>query len=235
MRIMIVGGAGYVGSIIRPALEEQYDCRHLDLVAPPGAEAHRVTIGDVHDEQAVTTAVQGADCVLYLAMGKDAQGHIHAIQPAVSVNVGGTYHVLRAALAAGVRRFVYASSLSVYENLHSRLRQDEHKPADAWTRPYGVSKRLGEAVCAMAAQHHPQASILALRLMLPQNDHDWQQPGKKVHMCPLGPNDTRRLFLAAVEFARPGLHIVQASGDLQGELFPNDAAERLLGWRPHGD
>jgi nucleoside-diphosphate-sugar epimerase len=234
MRVLVVGGAGYVGSIVRPVLEQRYQCRYFDRVPPQGVEAQSVIVGDVNDDAAVAAAVQnGVESILYMAMGKQ-EGNIHDVNTSLLVNVGGWYRFLKSGLAAGVRRFVYASSLSVYDNLKSGIRQDESKPPDAWKKPYGVSKRLGEAIGEMAAAAEPSASILALRLMLPRNDEDWRRP-TTLHLAPMGPNDTRRLFLAALAFDRPGWHVVQTSGDLEGKLFPNDCARELLGWEPRGE
>ena len=60
-----------------------------------------------------------------------------------------------------------------------------------------------------------------------------KRKNKKFHG--LGPLDTRRLFLAALNCSTPGAHIVQAAGDVNGEKFPSDKAYEVLGWRPRGE
>ena len=92
---------------------------------------------------------------------------------------------------------------------------------------------VGEAL----VRHDPSVSFVSLRLMFPRNDRDWTGPrhGSKSHSFPTGPNDTRRLFGAAIEHAGPGFAVVQATGDQTGAHFIQSHAEQLLGWRPRGE
>jgi nucleoside-diphosphate-sugar epimerase len=241
MKLLIVGGAGYVGSILQPALEAEHACRYLDLKPVAGAE-DRTIVGDVNDPDTVEKALDGVESVLWLAMGvkeglDKAKGPMD-IDAAFDVNVKAMYRVLVAAGHAGIQRFVYASSLSVYRTIGRRTAfpLDEQEQPDAW-RPYGATKRLGEALGEMWVQHELSATFLALRLFWPRNDDDW--PGNEFHPerrgHPLGPNDMRRLFLAAVAFTQPGFHAVQTSGDLVGAHLPNNRVTELIGWKPEGN
>ena len=82
----------------------------------------------------------------------------------------------------------------------------------------------------------------ALRIFLPRREEDWpayvpqEGPGKlkKMIVFAIGPNDTRRLFTAAVNFYKPGYHLIHASGDIEGKQFPNKRVNELLGWLPEG-
>ncbi len=256
MNVLIVGGAGHVGTILRPALEADHRCRYLDLKPVPGAE-DRTTVGDVNDPAAVAEAVRDQEALVFLALGgvkasrglglwgpggparpqtsappRDrTAGTVNTIGPAFTINVQGLYTAVSEALRAGVRRIVYASSLSVYRPGCV----DESMPPDNW-QPYGLSKRLGEAICAAAAQECPDATLVALRLIRPQTEAEWPaaayDPAKEKNTLALGPQDTRRLFLAALALDRPGFHAVQASGDLEDRCLPNRAAHALLGWSP---
>ena len=140
-------------------------------------------------------------------------------------------------MSAGVKRFIYASSLSVFYNVVRRSYLDEQMPPDGWS-PYSLSKRLAEQMFLAGAAHYPKATILALRLMRPRNETDYQDLHHQLEirsLCPLGPGDVRRLFLAALRCAAPGCHVVQASGDVENRRFPNTRVTELLGWRPRGD
>lgn len=191
------------------------------------------------DDDAVQKVVEGIDAIVYLAMGVKFTDHaeVQDIDLAFDVNVRGTYRFLRFGLAAGVSRFVYASTLSVYERRRDHLPVDESDPPDAWA-PYGISKRLGEHLCEAAAQQYPAASLVALRLLQPRSEatfpgHEYQRGNPFTYG--LGPNDTRRLFLAAIDCNTPGAHIVQTTGDLEGYAYPHDRVTQLLGWSPQGD
>ena len=168
MKVLIVGGSGYVGSILRPALEAEHDCRCFD--ARQGDwPAERTVVGDVHDDDTVRRAVHGMDAVLYLAMGaRRDRLFVHHIDLAFSVNVAGAYRFLRRAMSAGAKRFIYASSLSVFQNASRRAYLDEQMPPDGWN-PYSISKRLAEQMLLAGAPRYPKATILALRLMWPRN------------------------------------------------------------------
>jgi nucleoside-diphosphate-sugar epimerase len=241
MKVLVVGGAGYVGSILQPALEAEHECRYLDLKPVPGA-ADRTIIGDANDSAMVEKALDGMQCVLWLAMGvkaglSKAMGSAD-VDAAFDVNVKAMYRMLVAASGAGVRRFVYASSLSVYSTVGRRATfpLDENEQPNAW-RAYGASKRLGETLGEMWVQQELSATFLALRLFWPRNDEDW--PGNEFHPDrrghPLGPNDMRRLFLAGIAFSQPGFYAVQSSGDLAGAHLPNTRVTELLGWEPQGN
>ena len=237
-RVLLVGGGGHVGRILRPAFEAQYEVYYYDLNPVPDAES-RTTVGDVIDKSAVQRAVADMDVVVYLAMG--AVSHEDKAEHARSnfeVNVHGVYRVLKEAMRAGVRRFVYASSLSVYDNIARSPGTDESTPTNAWD-VYGVSKRLGEHVCEMAAARYPDASVTALRLMRPLDEQQFEKYQKREHSeklsHPTGPEDIRRLFMAAVALDEPGMHTIQATGDKEGVYYPLTRARQVLGWSPQGE
>ena len=238
MKLLIVGGAGYVGSIVVPRFEKEFECTYFDVKPVQGYE-DRTILADVSDEEKVRQAVVGMDAIFYLAMGwgKDAQGRLSCsdINPTFDVNVRGLYLFLYLSLNAGIKRFIYASTLSVYKN-YSKV--DENRPADAWD-PYGLSKRVGEFICGCAAQEYDSASIMALRLILPRNENDWPNARydtqKSQNICAIGPNDIQRLFVAAVNFDEPGFHLLQASGDMENKFLPNKRINEVLNWLPRNE
>jgi nucleoside-diphosphate-sugar epimerase len=235
MNVLIVGGAGKVGSILRPALEARYACSYLDLRPVTGAE-DRTTIGNVNEPDAILAARCGIQAVGYLAMGVGSRPlDVGDVNAAFEVNAKGVYRVYTAALGMGVRRFVHASTLSVYETVDNRGSMlDESIAPDAW-HTYGLTKRMGEMVCETAALHYRDAGVVALRLMSPAGEQEFKgneyRPGQSWYL--LGPDDTRRLFVAALEHtAKPGYIVVQATGDMAQTLWPHARATELLGWRP---
>lgn len=242
MNLLIIGGAGHVGNILRPALEAEHHCVYFDRKPVAGAEQHSI-IGDVNDDEALIAAMKDIDAVLYLAMGVGEEGKtcggkgVGNINAAFDVNVRGVYRALRHALDAGIRKFVYASSLSVYSGAGRERQIDESHLPDAFD-VYGLSKQLGERACDTAALVFPDATITSLRLMHPMTEEQWQaHDGSKRHpgYFPTGPKDLRRLFLAAIACDKPGSHMIQATGDLNAEKFPHERARQVLGWQPVGE
>ena len=242
MKVLVVGGAGYVGSILQPALQAEHDYYCFDQCRVEGL-GDRSLAGDLNDDVAVKRAVKGMQSIVYLAM--ENKKRPRDLDQSFNINTLGVYRLLTYSLKAGVRHFVYASSMSVYRHLwkHDGSTLDESTAPNAWD-PYGLGKRLGEHVCQAAAQHYPRATIIALRLITPCNDEDFLT-GRRRKLVAIqtqnagaivtAPNDLRRLFLAAIKCSQTGAHIVQATGDLDNRKFPNHRVAELLDWRPRGD
>ena len=234
--MLIVGGGGYLGSIIGDVLETEHICYHFD--SKPVSKARSV-VGDVADVKAVAAAVRDMDIILYMPLGvrpgtvKDTTDS----RTCFDVHALGFYHFVDEGLRAGVMRFIYVSTLGVFSI--GKKGPEPLTEADEPNAfyPYGMSKRLGELVGAAAIQRHPEASVLTARLCLPCHKRDWPLQLRKESFFgrfAMGPNDTCRFFQALVRFDRPGLHIIHASGDLTNEALSNARASKLLGWIPEG-
>jgi nucleoside-diphosphate-sugar epimerase len=121
--VFVPGGAGYVGAVLVPALlEAGYHVRVLDLylygrealAAVRGHKHLEEVTGDVRDRAAIRAAVRGCDAVIHLAcISNDPSVEL---DPALSrsVNFESFGPLVRVCKEAGVRRFVFASSGSVY-------------------------------------------------------------------------------------------------------------------------
>ncbi|OWT76953.1 MULTISPECIES: NAD(P)-dependent oxidoreductase [unclassified Achromobacter] len=156
MRVLVTGGAGFVGLALAQALLEQGAEVHLFDSRPPPMlfletmrpHAARLTVqqGSVGDEDSVGVACQGVSHVFHGA-AVTAGPRREASEPlnVFDVNVGGTIRVLRAAADAGVKRFVYPSSLTVYgaEIEGDGLLEEATTPAVPDTL-YGITKYAAE-------------------------------------------------------------------------------------------
>lgn len=120
--VLVTGGAGYVGSALVPALLARgYAVTVLDLYlygteifAEHRSPALREIVGDIRDPEVVAWALDGVDAVIHLACISNDPSY--DLDPALgrSINYDAFRPLVRAAKAAGVQRFVYASSSSVY-------------------------------------------------------------------------------------------------------------------------
>ncbi len=122
-RVMVTGGAGYVGAVLVPKLlAAGHAVTVLDLYlygdeALEGCRGHpnlREIRGDLRDANVVADALAGCDAVIHLAcISNDPSFELN---PALgrSINLDAFRPLVRAAKAAGARRFIYASSSSVY-------------------------------------------------------------------------------------------------------------------------
>jgi UDP-glucose 4-epimerase len=149
MRVLITGGAGFLGAALANRLVES-DGGHTVLVLDDlsAGDARRLaprvllSRGDVRDVPKLWTLLQGVDCVYHLAARVRVPESIHYPSDYNAVNVGGTVAVMEAMRDTGVRRVVFASSGALYG-------EQAHQPIDERQRPnpnspYGVSKIAAE-------------------------------------------------------------------------------------------
>jgi nucleoside-diphosphate-sugar epimerase len=149
MKVLVTGGAGYVGSRLVPhLLERGHEVAVLDKlvfgregIAPLGDKVGLV----VKDIRAAEPAdFKGFDAVVHLAgISNDPTAEFNP-QANMSINREGTARVARAAREAGVERFVFASSCSIYYSMNpDEAFRDEAYPVDP-KAPYSLSKFLAE-------------------------------------------------------------------------------------------
>jgi nucleoside-diphosphate-sugar epimerase len=122
-RVLVTGGAGYVGSALVPKLlDDGYDVTVLDLYIYGTDvfgyyhqhERLREVQGDIRDPNAVADAMKDVDAVIHLACISNDPSYDLDPELGRSINHHAFRPLVRAAKAAGVKRFVYASSSSVY-------------------------------------------------------------------------------------------------------------------------
>ncbi len=236
MRVLVVGGSGYLGTLVLPFLAPHHHLRVFDL-RPPADPAWEYVQGSVSDPAALAEAVCGMDAVLYMAMGShvrlngDDWGRAESHADAFDVSVKGVYLALHAAHQAGISHAVYTSSLSVYhQNGAGRYLSDEDLPPDS-RHIYGFTKRLGEEVCRNACRSW-NMSVNALRLYLPVPEDKWQAEAALGKPFPwTTAEDTARALMAALEY-RAGFQAFSISGDYQQTQMSLAKARHLLGWQP---
>ena len=121
-KVLVIGGAGYCGSVLVPQLlDEGWDVTVYDILEwygrdhlPAGHPRLSIMQGDVRHAARVAAACAGHPSVLHLAcISNDASFELDE-RLSTSVNLESFEPVVKAAKHAGVRRFVFASSSSVY-------------------------------------------------------------------------------------------------------------------------
>jgi nucleoside-diphosphate-sugar epimerase len=150
MNALVTGGAGFIGSHVAEALlANGHATRVLDDLSsgypenvPAGAE---FVEGDVAEPEVVRKALAGIDIVFHFAAHRAVLRSVEHPLETDRANARGTLVVLDAARAAGVRRFVYASSSSVYGGAVQRP-TPEIAPTVPRS-PYAVTKLTGEHYC----------------------------------------------------------------------------------------
>ena len=110
MRMLVIGGAGYVAGLVLPVLAQQHTLRVFDLHAPADPRWEYVS-GSVTDLDALLGAVEGMDAILYMAMGAKDFVTGTGITTNLDVNIKGVYLALYAAQQAGIAHAVYTVGL----------------------------------------------------------------------------------------------------------------------------
>lgn len=151
-KILVTGGAGFIGShIVEQLLEEPVaevlvlddfvrgSRENLEHLA--GDDRLTIVEGSITDTPLLHESMDGTDYAFHLA-ALWLHECVHEPRKALEVNVGGTYNVVEAAQAAGVRKVVYSSSASVYGDARELPMTEDH-PFDNRTM-YGATKIAGE-------------------------------------------------------------------------------------------
>ncbi|SDF09405.1 UDP-glucose 4-epimerase GalE [Limimaricola pyoseonensis] len=183
MKVLVTGGAGYIGShtivellaqghevacVDNYANSDAEALRRVAEIAGRPAEAHRL---DIRDTAGLTELAKSfaPDAVIHFA-GLKAVGE-SAERPVdyYDVNVAGTLSLLRAMEAAGCGRIVFSSSATVYGEPQALSCTEDHPLSP--TNVYGHTKRMAEQVLGDWAASRPEASVMLLRYFNPVGAH----------------------------------------------------------------
>ena len=191
MTYLVTGGAGFIGShLVEALLKKGRTVRVLDNFAT-GKRANlegiiarnriaagdpRLTVieGDIRDPKVCAEAVRGVDYVLHQAALPSVPRSIADPVGTTAVNVTGTLNLLWAAKEAKVKRFVFASSSSVYGDTPV-LPKVESIPPNPLS-PYAVSKLAGEQFCKVFHRAYglPTVALRYFNVYGPRQDPESQ-------------------------------------------------------------
>ncbi len=152
MKILVTGSSGRIGGAIAARLSLRHQVTGLDLKAGPMTSVQ----GDICDERLLGEACEGIDAVVHTASLHAPDLGIRTVQDFREINVAGTQGLLSACEAAGIRRFVYTSTTSLYG--HALMpaggeavwvtEELQPEPRDI----YDETKIAAEQACARAAR-----------------------------------------------------------------------------------
>ena len=153
MKVLVTGGAGFIGSHLVSALLERGDRvvvldnfssgrrSNLDQLAGD----IELVEGDLRSYERVHAAMNGVELVFHEGALPSVPRSVQDPLTTNEVNVSGTLNVLLAARDEGARRVVFASSSSVYGDAEELTRDETQRPQPL--SPYGVAKLAAESYC----------------------------------------------------------------------------------------
>jgi len=164
MNVLVTGATGFIGRhLIQRLISEG---RHVRALALPNEdtsaiESHGIEIvhGDIGDASAVERAAENCQLVFHLAAKTEALGLLSRKEVQIT-NVGGTENVARAAVRAGVQRFVFCSSVAVYGRIIKNRMIDENTETNP-DSPYGESKLLAERIVQPSRERDGLPAVVA--------------------------------------------------------------------------
>lgn len=180
MKVLVTGGAGFIGSHLVDALVEQnHEVTILDNLhrgklqnVQRHLDRKRLTFikGDIRNYNEVAEICNGCDTVFHLAAQSNVMGAVTDLDYSFQSNVVGTYNVLKATKECGVRRVIFSSSRETYGEAQY-LPVDEEHPLLA-KNPYGASKISGEVYCEVIRKMGLEVYIFRLANVYGTRDYD---------------------------------------------------------------
>ena len=230
-KLLVTGANGKVGTAFVNYLDTIEFEPEL-ILADLELREDRSILLDVTDLEACQHACGNVDVVVHLAGIASPEAKFDAI---LSANIIGTQNIFEAALTAGVRRIVYASSAQAIEGYSL----DTQVHANMQVRPknlYGVSKAFGEALGAYYA-FQTGLEVIAVRIGAFEYPDDWAVMNARDLSAWVEPNDLCHLLKLCIETDLGDEPYLIAHG------IPNNRYKRLdlsetktkLGYAPRGD
>ena len=161
-KVLVTGAAGFIGSHLCEALmrrgdsvvgydsfDDFYDpaIKRRNVQALVGNDKFSLVEGDIRDSDAVRTALgDGVEMIVHLAARAGVRPSIEQPLLYQDVNINGTMVLLEACRTAGIEKFVFASSSSVYGN-NKKVPFAESDRVDHPISPYAATKKAGELIC----------------------------------------------------------------------------------------
>ncbi len=162
-KYLITGGAGFIGSNIGEKLiKEGHFVRVLDnffsgkeenlkFTQGLGKDKFELVRGDIRDKEACEKACQGMEYVLHQAALRSVPKSMSDPKSYNDVNINGILCMLQAAAQNKIKRFVFASSSSVYGDTDQFPEKEDQPPL--LISPYALSKLAGEYYCRIFSEH----------------------------------------------------------------------------------
>jgi NAD(P)-dependent dehydrogenase (short-subunit alcohol dehydrogenase family) len=234
-RVLVTGAAGRIGSDFARAMASRYRLRLLTLPNDKNAKAvaglGEIFEVDIGNLDALRPAMDGVDVVLHLAGDPSPDATWNHL---LETNIVGTYNVCVAALAAGCRRVVYASSIHAVSGYPADVQVKPSEPVNPGDL-YGVSKCFGEALGRYLAEQEG-LSFIGIRIGGYQPDEKIvRDAGVRLMDAWVSPRDLQQLFCRCIDADDLKFAIFHGLSDNRFKRLDISNARELVGYAPEDD
>lgn len=226
--LLVTGAAGRIGAAFVRANAGRYAFRLTDLRRPEDASEGDWIIGDLSDPEVARAGVAGCDSVLHLAANPHPLASVDELLPA---NVISTYTVLQAALEAGARRFVFASTIQTVYG-HPVIPPSGPDAAPRPVNLYGASKAWGEALCSAYSHQGLSCCVVRIGAVLHGSGRRWPRRPELAKEIVYEADAVQLLGLALDAEDRPPFELYYAFSEHPDNVEHVETARRQLGYRP---
>ena len=233
MRVLITGGAGFIGShTAEAALSAGYKVRIVDNLLngstanlPEDVEFIEM---DVTNEQGIEHAIQGCQSIIHLAAMVSVPASLVEPMYTYHINTTGTVILLEAARRVGIQRFVFASTCAVYGDLLGT--KDESSPVRPLV-PYATSKLMAEQWTQLYAKAYTMQKVTLryFNVYGPRQRTDSQYSGVIARWCAavqrgepcivFGDGSQTRDFISVRDVARANLFAATSDNLTWGDVY----------------
>ena len=231
MKVLLLGGNGFLGPHVVKQLQDTYELRITDIV--PIDSPHETMQVDVSDLDQVRRATEGTDVTINCSVLR------HDRKIAFDVSTTGTYNGIRAAVENGHTRFVntgphFTQAGPSYE--HYDFDINEEVPLHSGVGLYAHTKSLGQEICRVFAANHPIHVLTTLFLSFREAEPSAEQLGSGTNPFSVTFPDAARALQKCLEVDLESLpsrcEIFHITTDTPHGRYSNAKARRLLGWVP---
>ncbi len=175
MRVLITGGAGFIGSHIAEHLQHSAEVRILDNFRTgnqnnlKGIQCELIS-GSILDRTTLRGAITGVDYVFHLAAMVSVPESMQNPLECNEINSAGTLAVLEESVRAGVKKLVFSSSAAIYGDNPASSKVETMAPEPK--SPYAITKLDGEFYCHMFSANRglPTACLRYFNVFGPRQD-----------------------------------------------------------------
>ncbi len=233
-KVLITGAGGRIGRSLAAHARDRYSLRllvHREKDRAPMSAYGETLAGDICDPSFLGKACRGIDTVVHLAADPSPKAEWESVR---KNNIEGTYQVFKAAVGAGCRRVILASSIhavSGYPLGYQVHPDDPVNPGDL----YGVSKCFGEALARMAAEQHGLSSIVLRIGAFQSREQAKRSKSLGVFDAFVSHRDLDQLICCCIDDETLQFAVFHGLSNNRFNSMDISTAEQLVGYAPEDD